>query len=126
MQLENYLPIFLQVVIAVIFAAGALITSVLIGQKGRRSPLKDTPYECGKPAIGVTNPRFSVKFYMIAMLFILFDIETVFILTWGLIYREAVLQGLGVLWGMISFIIILLIAFLYAYKRRVFEWVKES
>jgi NADH-quinone oxidoreductase subunit A len=126
MNIENYLPVFLQWIIAIVFAAGALVTSLLLGQKGRRTETKDSPYECGKPAIGVTNPRFSVKFYLIAMLFILFDIETVFILTWALSYREALPMGLGILWGMISFIVILLIAYLYAYKRRVFDWARPS
>lgn len=126
MNVESYLPIFLQVIIAVLFAAGALITSVLLGQKGRRTPTKDSAYECGKPAIGITNPRFSVKFYVIAMLFILFDIETIFILTWALIYREAIPMGFGILWGMVSFIFLLLVAYIYAYKRRVFDWAHQS
>jgi NADH-quinone oxidoreductase subunit A len=125
-SIENYLPIFLQVIIAIVFAAGALVTSILLGQKGRRTETKDSPYECGKPAIGVVNPRFSVKFYVIAMLFILFDIETVFILTWALVFRDALPKGLGMLWEMISFILILLIAYIYAYKRHVFDWARKS
>jgi NADH-quinone oxidoreductase subunit A len=125
-SIENYIPVFLQVIIAILFAAGALITSVLLGQRGRRTETKDSAYECGKPAIGVVNPRFSVKFYMIAMLFILFDIETVFILTWALIFRDALPMGLDILWGMISFIVILFIAYLYAYKSRVFDWARQS
>src|SRR6202012_1190376 len=86
--MKEYLPIFLQVVIAIGFAAGALITSVVLGKAGKRNAMKDSAYECGMLPIGETQPRFSVKFYLVAMLFILFDIEIVFMYPWAVVYRD--------------------------------------
>src|SRR6059036_3272458 len=74
-MLRDYLPVLLQIIVAVGFAASALIVSVLLGKAGRRSRIKDSPYECGMVPIGEAQPRFSVRFYLIAMLFILFDLE---------------------------------------------------
>src|SRR5579875_3138383 len=85
---EDYVPVFLQVVAGILFASSTLALSVLIGKRGRRTHAKDQPYECGKDPIGPTHSRFSVKFYLVAMLFILFDIEVVFMYPWAVIYRE--------------------------------------
>src|SRR5438132_13898184 len=85
-MLRDYLPVLLQIIVAVGFAASALIVSVLLGKAGRRTPIKDSPYECGMVPIGEARPRFSVKFYLIAMLFILFDLEIFFMYQWTVIY----------------------------------------
>ena len=85
---QDYLPILLQAIVAIVFAAVALIFSVLLGKKGRRNPTKDSAYECGMLPIGPAQPRFSVKFYLVAMLFILFDLEIVFMYPWAIVYRE--------------------------------------
>ena len=69
--MKEYLPIFLQVIVAIGFAASALLASVILGKAGKRNPTKDSAYECGMPAEGAAQPRFSVKFYLVAMLFIL-------------------------------------------------------
>jgi NADH-quinone oxidoreductase subunit A len=87
-MIRDYLPILLQAIVAVGFAAGALITSVLMGKVGRRSQVKDSAYECGMVAEGGAQPRFSVKFYLVAMLFILFDIEIVFMYPWAVVYAD--------------------------------------
>ena len=121
---EDYIPVFLQVVAGILFAASTLAISVLIGKRGRRTHAKDQPYECGKDPIGPTHSRFSVKFYLVAMLFILFDIEVVFMYTWAVIYRERIdLQpGLGIFYSMFSFIGILFVGYLYALKKKAFDW----
>src|SRR5471030_2865836 len=87
---EDYIPVFLQIVAAVLFAVSTLAISVLIGKRGRGSAAKDTPYECGKDPIGPTHSKFSIKFYLVAMLFILFDIEVVFMYPWAVVYSDMI------------------------------------
>src|SRR3954471_14083897 len=102
-MIREYLPILLQIIVAIGFAASALIVSVLLGKAGRRTRIKDSAYECGMLPQGEAQPRFSVKFYLVAMLFILFDLEIVFMYPWALIYRESVAHSNSVLWSMLSF-----------------------
>jgi len=119
----NYLPILLQVIVAVGFAASALIFSVILGRVGRRNSTKDSAYECGMPAQGSAQPRFSVKFYLVAMLFILFDLEVVFMYPWAVIFREYVAnQGATIFWSMLSFVSILTVGYVYAIKKGVLDW----
>jgi NADH-quinone oxidoreductase subunit A len=100
-----------------------LIVSVLIGQKGKRTPIKDTAYECGMLPIGEGTARLSVKFYLVAMLFILFDIEVVFLYPWAVIYRQMLRTNASLIFGsMISFIGVLLVGYIYALKKRAFDW----
>ena len=77
-MLRDYLPVLLQIIVAMIFAGSALIVSIIVGKTGKRTPAKDMAYECGMVPQGEAQPRFSVRFYLIAMLFILFDLEIVF------------------------------------------------
>jgi NADH-quinone oxidoreductase subunit A len=131
---EEYIPFFLQIVFGIGFAAFTLSFSVLVGKRGRRSAAKDQPYECGKDPIGEMHSRFSVKFYLVAMLFILFDIEVVFMYPWAMVYRselaryhaETVHQiahtSMSILYSMFSFIGILAVGYLYALKKKAFDW----
>jgi NADH-quinone oxidoreductase subunit A len=122
-MLQDYLPILLQAIVAIGFAAAALITSVLLGRAGRRNATKDTAYECGMLPQGEAQPRFSVKFYLVAMLFILFDIEIVFMYPWAVAYREFVAkQGPLIFWSMLSFIGVLTVGYAYALKKGVLDW----
>ena len=122
-MLLDYFPVFFQIIVAIGFAAVSLILSVVLGQSGRRNKEKDTPYECGKDPIGPATARFSVKFYMIAMLFILFDIETVFFFLWAVVYRQQLQHGLGILFAMAFFVAILLVGFAYEIKKKALDWV---
>jgi NADH-quinone oxidoreductase subunit A len=123
LQLSQYLPVLMLAVLAVLFSAGMLIGSVILGKKGKRSPIKDTAYECGMLPVGPGNTRLSVKFYLVAMLFILFDIEVVFLYPWAVIYREMLKQNGGVILGsMLSFMLILFVGYLYALKKQAFDW----
>jgi NADH-quinone oxidoreductase subunit A len=123
-MLSDYIPVFIQAVIAIGFAGVALLTSVLLGRVGKTNAAKDSAYECGKVAEGAANPRFSVKFYLVAMLFILFDIEVVFMYTWAVVFREQLTHGPGILIGMFTFMGILLVGYLYALKKHAFDWAK--
>jgi NADH-quinone oxidoreductase subunit A len=110
-------------VLAVLFSAGMLIGSVLLGKRGKRLPIKDTAYECGMLPVGPGSTRLSVKFYLVAMLFILFDIEVVFLYPWAVIYKDMLRQHAGLILGsMLSFIGILFIGYIYALKKRAFDW----
>lgn len=122
-MLEDYLPVLLQVVIAGGFAVATLILSVLLGKSSKRDPIKDSAYECGMLPIGEAQPRFSVKFYLVAMLFVLFDIEVVFLYPWAVIYKDHVAaHGPAILALAFSFIAILGVAFVYAWRKGALEW----
>jgi NADH-quinone oxidoreductase subunit A len=121
--MQEYLPILLQVIIAIGFAVSALVVSVVLGKTGRRNPTKDSAYECGMLPIGEAQPRFSVKFYLVAMLFILFDIETVFMYPWAVVYREYIaLHGAMIFWSMLSFVSILTVGYVYAIMKGALDW----
>jgi NADH-quinone oxidoreductase subunit A len=122
-QLAQYLPVLMLGVLAVVFSFGMLVTSVLLGQKGKRPPIKDTPYECGMIPTGEGSTRLSIRFYLVAMLFILFDIEVVFLYPWAAVCREMLKESGGTIVGaMVSFLAILLVGYLYAVKKRAFDW----
>ena len=87
-QLAQYIPVLFLIAAAIGFAAGVLALSPLLGKFGKHTKAKDAPYECGKDVIGDGGARFSVKFYLVAMLFILFDIEVVFLYPWAVVYRD--------------------------------------
>ena len=125
-MLQDYLPILLQVIVAIGFASVALLMSILVGRVGRRNPTKDSAYECGMIPQGETQPRFCVKFYLVAMLFILFDIEIVFLYPWAVVYRDYIAQSgsLAILGSMVGFLTILMIGFLYAIKKGALDWKK--
>jgi NADH-quinone oxidoreductase subunit A len=122
-QLAQYLPVLMLGVLAVVFSFGMLVMSVVLGKRGKRPPVKDTPYECGMVPVGEGSTRLSVKFYLVAMLFILFDIEVVFLYPWAVIYRTMLKESSGMILGaMASFMAILFVGYLYAVKKRAFDW----
>src|SRR5437879_13120541 len=114
-QLRQYLPVLMLGALAVVFSMGMLGMSVVLGKKGKRSAIKDTAYECGMLPIGEGSTRLSVKFYLVAMLFILFDIEVVFLYPWAVIYREMLKENGGMILGaMVSFMAILFVGYICA------------
>jgi len=122
-MLENYVPVLLHVLVAIGFATVALAANILIGRAGRRTASKDLAYECGMLPGEGGQPRFSVKFYLVAMLFILFDIEIVFMYPWAVTFQDFVANyGPTIFWSMLSFILILLFAFIYAVKKGALDW----
>jgi NADH-quinone oxidoreductase subunit A len=122
-QLLQYLPVLMLGILAVLFSFGMLVGSVILGKKGKRTPIKDTAYECGMLPVGEGNTRMSVKFYLVAMLFILFDIEVVFLYPWAVIYKEMLKQNAAsILGSMLTFLGILLVGYIYAVKKQAFDW----
>jgi NADH-quinone oxidoreductase subunit A len=114
----RYLPLLLHFGIATVIAGAIVTLSWLIGQhKPNRAKL--SPYECGVPPVGDARERFSVKFYMVGMLFILFDVEAVFLYPWAVILRELKMFGF---WEMIVYIGIFLVGLFYVWKKGVLDW----
>ena len=124
-QLAQYIPVLFLLAAAIGFAGGTLMISVLLGKWGGHSKAKDAAYECGKDPIGEGGARFSVKFYLVAMLFILFDIEVVFMYPWAVVYRDMLAEHATrnlILGSMVSFLGILFAGYLYALKKKAFDW----
>jgi len=118
-----YLPLLMLTAFVILNAVGFIVVSHFAGPR-RPTAEKGQPYESGMSPLGTAHERFSVKFYLIAMLFILFDIETVFMIPWGAIFfGSAGVPGMGfLLVEMLVFILILLVGYVYVWKRRGFEW----
>ncbi len=123
-MLREYLPVLLQILVAMLFAVSALVVSILVGKSGKRTQAKDMAYECGMIPQGERAPRFSVKFYLVAMLFILFDLEIVFMYPWAVVYKESIVQSKGIFWSMLSFVSILMVGYVYALKKGALDWKK--
>lgn len=122
-QIVQYLPILLLLGAALGLTIMMLAASHFLGVKGKRPPIKDSPYECGVLPIGKGHSRFAVKFYLVAMLFILFDVEVVFLYPWAVVYREMLATHANLILGsMVSFIAILLVGYIYAVKKEAFSW----
>ena len=119
---SQFLPVFVQILVAVGFAAVSLTLSVVLGKSARRNATKDTAYECGMLPIGDGAPRFSVKFYLVAMLFVIFDIEVVFMYPWAVQFRDLVATSATPLVSMAGFAGILAFAYVYALKKGALTW----
>ena len=115
---QTYFPILVQIFIAVAVAGGMLAGSYFVGQR-IRNPAKDMPYECGIVPTGSARERFSVKFYLVAMVFILFDIEAIFLYPWAVVYRELKLFAFT---EMVIFIALVLCGFFYIWKKGALDW----
>jgi NADH-quinone oxidoreductase subunit A len=124
MQIADYYPILIQVTIAAGIGAVVLVASHIFGQRGTHSAIKDSPYECGMLAVGSGHARFAVKFYVTAMLFILFDIEVVFLIPWVLIFREFLAVNLPILLPVFFFLFVMLLGLAYELKKGAIEWEK--
>jgi NADH-quinone oxidoreductase subunit A len=130
--LSTYYPIFLYLLAIIGFAASALIATHLLGPK-RRTPVKQMPYESGMDPIGDARQRYDVKFYLIAILFLVFDVELLLLYPWAAMYPWT--SGAGeppsvlpvelrtlVFWEVLVFLLTVVIAYIYAWRRGVFRW----
>lgn len=115
---ELYFPILIQVLIAAGLASALVGLTGLLGKRAR-SPLKDTPYESGMAPVGSAQERFSVKFYLVGMIFILFDIEAVFLYPWVVVYRNLGMFGFL---EMFVFVMVVLVGFFYVWKKGALDW----
>lgn len=122
MSLLEYFPILVQVLFAVLLAGLILGASTIFGQRGKPGRIRDSAYECGVPSDGKSRARFSVKFYVIAMLFILFDIEVVFLVPWVLAFREFLGASIPILLPVLFFLFLLVFGLFYEMKKGALEW----
>jgi NADH-quinone oxidoreductase subunit A len=119
--MEGYLPILIMIGLGVGFSGGNLVLSQFIGPR-RPSPEKSAPYECGMPAVGDARERMSVKFYLVAMIFLLFDIEIAFLYPWATAFRTLGPTGF---WQIVSFFGLLVTGYIYVWRKGAFDWSGE-
>ncbi|MGH9522436.1 MAG: NADH-quinone oxidoreductase subunit A [Terriglobales bacterium] len=117
----RYIPLLIQFGVALVLATGMVLASSLLG-KHRYTRAKFTPYECGMTPVGDSRERFSVKFYLVAMLFILFDVEAVFLYPWAIIFKDLKVFGFV---EMMVYIAILLVGLWYVWKKGVLDWAER-
>ncbi len=128
-NLIDYLPILLMFVVAAGFALVNVFISQFIGQR-KRTRTKMMPYECGKDPVGTARQRFSIKFYLVAMIFILFDIEVIFLIPWAVVFKTLAsptydLRNL-VYVEMMLFVGLLLAGYVYVLKKGAFDWGEKA
>lgn len=115
-------PVLVLAVIVTVFAAAMIFLTGLAGPKAKTSPEKNMPYECGIPGVDGRTSKFSVKFYLTAILFILFDIEVIFLYPWALVYKDMLKLGPFIFVEMMVFLLILTFGLFYVWKGRALEW----
>jgi NADH-quinone oxidoreductase subunit A len=123
-MLASYVPLLLLIALVVLSAVAIVVLSHLFSAT-RPTPVKHEPYESGMPPLGSARERFDVKFYLVAVLFIVFDIEVVFMIPWAVAFRQLDILGLGVLGGlleMLVFVGVLVVGYVYVWKRGALEW----
>jgi NADH-quinone oxidoreductase subunit A len=125
----DYLPVLLMFVVAAGFAVTFITLSQFVGQR-KRTRTKLMPYECGKDPVGSAHERFSVKFYLIALIFILFDIEVIFLVPWAVVFKKLASPEYGlrnlVYFEMLIFIALLAAGLIYVIKKGAFDWTESA
>lgn len=123
MMFEQFIPVLLVLAVAVVFSAAFLGISFWLGPR-RSTPVKDSTYECGIPVRGTTHIRFFVRFFLVALFFLLFDLEAVFLYPWVLLFNGLVASGHGMfaLGEMGAFVLVLVVGFIYIWKKGGLEW----
>ena len=122
---DAYLPLLIQLLLATGLAVTIVGVSHWLGERRKKqTAITDTAYECGVKAEGLVHTRFSVKFYVTAMLFILFDIEVVFLIPWAFIYRDFLANNLSILGPILFFFGVLVLGLFYEVKKGALEWEK--
>jgi NADH-quinone oxidoreductase subunit A len=116
--LENYLPILIFIIVGALVGAGAMLAGVALGTR-RPDAEKDSPYECGFAAFESARMKFDVRYYLVAILFILFDLEIAFLFPWAIVLGDLGVYGL---WEMAIFLAILVVGFVYEWKKGALEW----
>ena len=119
---DTYFPVLVQIALAVLVAGALVAISYFIGKRVK-DRVKDSPYECGIAPTGSARERFSVKFYLVGIVFILFDIEAVFLYPWAVVYRELKMFAFV---EMLLFIVLVLVGFFYVWKKGALDWSIEE
>lgn len=121
-MIEYYIPIFIVLAIGVVFAAATVFSSVIFGPQ-RPNREKNSTYESGMKPVGTTKERVSVKYYLVAMFFIIFDLEVIFVYPWAVEFKRLFNEiGTAMFYSMLVFLIVLELGYLYAYKKGGFKW----
>lgn len=124
MNAAAYLPFLIQAMLAAGITAGIIAASHLFGQRAKHSKIKDSAYECGIAGGSFVQTRFSVKFFLTALLFMLFDLEVVILIPWTFVYREFLHEGVAILGPILFFIGVLVLGLVYEIKKGALEWEK--
>ena len=120
--MQPYIPLLMLIGLAIVAGITMIVLSHFLGPR-RPTEVKERPYESGMPPLGDAHERFSVKFYLVAVLFILFDIETVFLIPWAVIFMGNGTASTGfLLVEMLAFLLILFVGYIYVWKRGAFQW----
>ncbi len=121
-MIEQYLPVFIVIIVAAVFAVVTVLSSKIFGPQ-RPNKEKLSTYESGMKPVGTTNERISIKYYLIAMLFIIFDLEVIFVYPWAVEFKRMFAQlGISVFISMLVFLVVLELGYLYVYKKGGFKW----
>jgi len=124
MSSAAYLPFLYQIVLAAGIAAAVIGASHFFGQRAKKNKIQDTAYECGVPGGGLVHARFSVKFFVTALLFILIDIEVIFLIPWTFVYREFLANHIPILLPMLCFLGLLALGLVYEVRKGALDWEK--
>jgi len=119
-----YLPFLYQIILAAGIAAAVIGASHFFGQRAKKNKIQDTAYECGVPGGGLVHARFSVKFFVTALLFILIDIEVIFLIPWTFVYREFLANHLPILLPLLCFLGLLVLGLVYEVRKGALDWEK--
>ena len=121
-MIEEYIPVFIVIAVALIFGTVVVMSSTLIGPQ-RPNREKTSTYESGMKPVGTARERISIKYYLVAMFFIIFDLEVIFIYPWAVEFKKLFGQyGISVFVSMLIFLVVLELGYLYAYKKGGFKW----
>ena len=120
-MIENYLPILVVFVVVAGFVFVSLVVSHFVGPR-IYNPVKMMPYESGVDQVGETRIRFSIRFFLIALLFIIFDIEIIFLYPWAVVFKDFLSMGSLIFFEMVIFLFILAFGFVYAWRNGVLDW----
>ena len=122
MELASYIPVLIQIIAALAMGAGIIVASHLIGQRAKKNKLKDSAYECGVVPEGEPHPRFGAKFYLVALLFVVFDVEVVLMMPLALVYREVVAQNICLIIPVLFFMAVMAVGIFYEIKKDALNW----
>ncbi len=122
MEISDYIPVLVQIVLALAVGFGIIAASHIFGQRSKKNAVKDSAYECGIKPLAKPHPRFGVKFYVVAMLFVVFDIEAVFILPLALVYREFIAANIVLILPVMFFVALIAAGIFYEIKKDALDW----
>ena len=122
MEMSDYIPVLVQFVLAFAVAFGIIAASHVFGQRSKKNAIKDSAYESGIKPLAKPHPRFGAKFYVVAMLFVVFDIEAVFIIPLALVYRDFVASNAAIILPVMFFVALIAAGLIYEIKKGALDW----